>query len=63
MPSRSIPFHSACTLAAFVPASHVYLVRPRPLRFQFPVNPERMADVALCALDWRPPSGAFSPRA
>eukprot|EP00965_Chrysotila_dentata_P077717 2563631-Pleurochrysis_carterae.AAC.6 len=33
------------------------------LRSGSPVNPERMADIALCALDRRPPSGAFSPRA
>eukprot|EP00965_Chrysotila_dentata_P206223 6183420-Pleurochrysis_carterae.AAC.1 len=63
MPSRSISFGFACTFAVFIPASHVYLVRARPLRSEVPVNPERMADVAPCAPDRRPPSGAFSPRA
>eukprot|EP00965_Chrysotila_dentata_P210042 6185646-Pleurochrysis_carterae.AAC.2 len=63
MPSRSISFHFACTLAVLVPASHVYLVCARPLRSEFSVS-ERMADVAVtCAPERRPPAGAASPRA
>eukprot|EP00965_Chrysotila_dentata_P159131 5256597-Pleurochrysis_carterae.AAC.1 len=64
MPSRAPQIHFACKLAVFVPASHVYLARARPLRFEFPVS-ERMADVAVpaCAPDRRLPSGASSPRA
>eukprot|EP00965_Chrysotila_dentata_P113774 3761193-Pleurochrysis_carterae.AAC.2 len=63
MPSRPISFHFACTLAVFVPAPHVYSVRARPLRFEFPVS-ERMADVAVpCTPDRRQPAGAASPPA
>eukprot|EP00965_Chrysotila_dentata_P090372 2982063-Pleurochrysis_carterae.AAC.1 len=62
MPSRPISFQFACTINVFVPASHVYLVRARPLRAEFPVS-ERMADVAVpLRPDWRPPAGAASPR-
>eukprot|EP00965_Chrysotila_dentata_P220640 6191909-Pleurochrysis_carterae.AAC.3 len=63
MPSRNLSFLFVCTVAVFVPVSHVYLAHIRPLCSEFPVS-ERMADVAIpCAPDRRPPAGAASPRA
>eukprot|EP00965_Chrysotila_dentata_P202472 6181145-Pleurochrysis_carterae.AAC.2 len=58
MPSRAPSFCFACTLAVFALAPLAYLALARSLRSEFPVDPVRMAVVAPCAHDRRPPAGA-----